>query len=78
MFISSTAAADYSERFRDMYTFSELILNIRKVGKIDSRKMQGQSPFRLLMKILAILHNHPTFESGSNHLTLFQLDKNTF
>ena len=29
-----------------MYTFSELILNIRKVGKIDSRKMQGQSAFR--------------------------------
>ena len=30
------------------------------------------------MKILAILHNHPIFESGSNHLTLFQLDKDTF
>ena len=28
-----------------MYTFSELISNIRKVGKIDSRKMQGQSVF---------------------------------
>ena len=42
MFISPTAAADYNERFRDMYTFSELILNIRKVGKIDRRKMQGQ------------------------------------
>ena len=28
-----------------MYTFSELIWNIRKVGKIDSRKMQGQSTF---------------------------------
>ena len=46
MFISPTAAADYSERFRDMYTFSELILNTRKVGKIDSRKMQGKSAFR--------------------------------
>ena len=45
MFISPTAAADYNERFRDMYTFSELILNIRKVGKIDIRKMQGQSAF---------------------------------
>ena len=45
MFISPTAAADYNERFRDMYTFSELIWNIRKVGKIDSRKMQGQSAF---------------------------------
>ena len=31
-----------------MYTFSELIWNIRKVGKIDSRKMQGQSVFRLV------------------------------
>ena len=38
LFISPTAAADYNERFWDMYTFSELILNIRKVGKIDSRK----------------------------------------
>ena len=28
-----------------MYTFSELISNIRKVGKIDSRKMQGQIAF---------------------------------
>ena len=28
-----------------MYTFSELIWNIRKVGKIDSRKMQGRSAF---------------------------------
>ena len=28
-----------------MYTFSELIWNSRKVGKIDSRKMQGQSAF---------------------------------
>ena len=28
-----------------MYTFSELIWNIRKVGKIDSRKIQGQSAF---------------------------------
>ena len=45
LFISPTAASDYSERFRDMYTFSELIWNIRKVGKIDSRKMQGQSAF---------------------------------
>ena len=45
LFISPTAAADYNERFRDMYTFSELIWNIRKVGKIDSRKMQGQSAF---------------------------------
>ena len=45
MFISLTAVADYNERFRDMYTFSELILNIRKLGKIDSRKMQGQSAF---------------------------------
>ena len=47
LFISPTAAADYNERFRDMYTFSELISNIRKVGKIDSRKMQGQSAFRV-------------------------------
>ena len=45
LFISPTAAVDYTERFRDMYTFSELIWNIRKVGKIDSRKMQGQSAF---------------------------------
>ena len=43
LFIAPTAAADYNERFRDMYTFSELVLNIRKVGKIVSRKMQGQS-----------------------------------
>ena len=42
----ATRAGLHNERFRDMYTFSELILNIRKVGKIDSRKMQGQSPFR--------------------------------
>ena len=48
LFISPTAAADYNERFRDMYTFSELISNIRKVGKIDSRKMQGQSAFSKL------------------------------
>ena len=48
MFISPTAAADYNERFRDMYTFSELVLNIRKVGKIDSRKMQGQRAFSLV------------------------------
>ena len=48
LFISPTAAADYNERFRDMYTFSELILNIRKVGKTDSRKMQGQSAFSRL------------------------------
>ena len=47
MFISPTAAADYNERFRDMYTFSELISNIRKVGKIDSRKTQGQSAFKI-------------------------------
>ena len=40
------AAADYNERFHDMYTFSELISNIRKVEKIDSRKMQGQSAFK--------------------------------
>ena len=46
LFISPTAAADYNERFRDMFTFSELILNIRKVGKIDSGKMQGQSLIR--------------------------------
>ena len=45
LFISPTAASDYSERFRDMYTFSELILNIRKTEKIDNRKMQGQSAF---------------------------------
>ena len=32
-----------------LYTFSELISNIRKVGKIDSRKMQGQSAFRLII-----------------------------
>ena len=49
MFISPTAAADYNERFQDMYTFSELILNIRKVGKIDSRKMQGQSAFSRIL-----------------------------
>ena len=48
LFISPTAAADYNERFRDMYTFSELIWNIRKVGKIDSRKMQGQSAFNTI------------------------------
>ena len=46
MFISPTTASDYSERFQDMYTFSELIWNIIKVGKIDNRKMQGQSTFR--------------------------------
>ena len=45
LFISPTAASDYSERLRDMYTFSELIRNIRKVGKIGSRKIQGQSAF---------------------------------
>ena len=28
---------------------------------------------RTLIKMLAILHNHPTFEIGSNHLTLFHL-----
>ena len=48
LFISPTAAANYNERFRDMYTFSELILDIRKVGKIDSRKMQGQSAFSIM------------------------------
>ena len=41
--ISPTAAADYNERFQDMYTFSALIWNIRKVGKIDSKKIQGPS-----------------------------------
>ena len=50
LFISPTAAPNYSERFRDMYTFSVLILNIRKVGKVDSRKMQGQSAFRKLSR----------------------------
>ena len=35
-----------------MYTFSELILNIRKVGKIDSRKMQGQSAFNNVVFLL--------------------------
>ena len=50
LFISLTAAVDYTERVRDMYTFSELIWNIRKVGKIDSRKMQGQSAFRKIIK----------------------------
>ena len=56
LFISPTAASDYSERFRDMYTFSELIWNIRKVGKIDSRKMQGQSAFstKFLCNVLMI------------------------
>ena len=49
LFISPTAAADYNERFRDMYTFSELISNIRNVGKMDSRKMQGQSAFNTLI-----------------------------
>ena len=48
MFISLTAAVDYTERFRDMYTFSELLWNIRMVGKIDSRKMQGQSAFTFI------------------------------
>ena len=33
-----------------MYTFSELIWNIRKVGKIDSRKMQGQSAFTVIIQ----------------------------
>ena len=45
LFISLTGASDYSERFRDMYTFSEFIWNIRKVGKIDTKKMQGQSAY---------------------------------
>ena len=52
MFISPTAAADYNERFLDMYTFSELISNIRKVGKIDSRKMQEQSAFSYIIRYL--------------------------
>ena len=47
LFISPPAASDYSERFRDMYTISELIWNIRKVGKIYNRKMQGQSDFNI-------------------------------
>ena len=51
MVISQTAGSDYSERFRDMYTFSDLIWNIRKVGKIDSRNMQGQSAFTKKRKI---------------------------
>ena len=34
-----------------MYTFSELIWNIRKMGKIDSRKMQGQSTFSGASKV---------------------------
>ena len=52
MFISPRAAADYYERFRDMYTFSELILNIRKVGKTGGRKMQGQIAFsNILLKV---------------------------
>ena len=42
-FTDSICWLQCSERFRDMYKFSELILNIRKVGKIDSRKMQRQS-----------------------------------
>ncbi len=42
-----------------MYTFSELILNIRKVGKIDNRKMQGQSAFRRVLYIdSAFKSNH--------------------
>jgi hypothetical protein len=45
LFISPTGASDYSERFQDIYTFSESIWNIRKVGKIDCRKMQGQIIF---------------------------------
>ena len=52
LFISPTAASDYTERFRDMYTFSDLISNIRKVGKIDSRKMQGQSVFRTIFETI--------------------------
>ena len=51
LFISPTAE-NYSERFQDMYIFSELIWSIRKVGKIDSGKMQGQSAF---LKELAVL-----------------------
>ena len=54
MFISLTAAVDYTERFRDMYTFSELILNIKKVGKIDIRKMQEQSAFSNLFRVTTI------------------------
>ena len=56
LFISLTAAVDYTERFRDMYTFSELIWNIRRVGKIDSRKMQGQSALstKFLCNVLMI------------------------
>ena len=54
LFISPTAVSDYSERFQDMYTFSELIWNIRKVGKIDSRKMQGQSAFNVMLHKAAV------------------------
>ena len=30
-----------------------------------------------VIKMLAILHNHPTFDGSRNHLTLFKLDKDT-
>ena len=33
-------------------TFSELISNVRKVGKIDSRKMQGQSAFSSMNSVV--------------------------
>ena len=61
MFISLTAAVDYTERFPDMYTFSELIWNIRKVGKIDSRKMQGQSAFSTYTMIVLFPESEPQF-----------------
>ena len=46
-----------------MYTFSELIWNIRKVGKIDSRKIQGQSAFTccLTQDVFKIISYKPYF-----------------
>ena len=55
LFVSLTAAIDYTERVRDMYTFSELIWNIRNVGKIDSRKMQGQSAFSTTIYVISLI-----------------------
>ena len=78
MFISLTAAVDYTERFRDMYTFSELIWNIRKVGKIDSRKMQGQSAFSILFFNFHIIWSlKGTNNNKDNHMQLWWSKKGT-
>ena len=75
MSISPTAAADYNERFRDMYTFSALIWNIRKVRKIDSRKIQGPVAFIGFIQELFHFNSHMKRRTGPPNLTIATLEK---